>query len=152
VSESNSDASIMLNSKRNIPALLLIYAGVCGTLALGTGYAFSYFTAASGENAKLSRTEKTVLDQRIASARQIREALSRPLPPPEPLPPITAKVAKHNNQQVAAREQRESREAAPSNFASISILSTVTLRPGLGADRSDAASSRTPKRDRLAGW
>lgn len=140
----------MSNSKRNIPALLLVYAGVCGTLALGTGYGFSYFTAASGENAKLSRTEKTVLDQRIASAREIREALSRPLPPVEPLPPITAKVAKNN--QVAAREQRESREGAVSSFANISILSTVTLRPGLGSDQSNAASSRTPKRDRLAGW
>jgi len=139
----------MLKSKHwNIPGLLLIYAGVCGTLALGTGYGFSYFTTATGENARISRTEKTVLDQRIASAREIREALSRPLPAIEPLPPITAKVAK-NNVNVAARQHRESREGAVSNFANISILSTVTLRPGQG---SDSGSSRTPKRERLAGW
>jgi hypothetical protein len=137
-----------MSKQWNIPTLLLIYAGVCGTLALGTGYAFSYLSVATGDSAKLSRTEKTVLDQRLASAREIREALSRQLPGPEPLPPITAKVAKNN--QVAAREK--SREGAVSDFANISILSTVTLRPGLGSDRSDAASSRTPKRERLAGW
>jgi hypothetical protein len=139
-----------MSKQWNIPTLLLIYAGVCGTLALGTGYAFSYLSVATGENAKIARTEKTVLDQRLASAREIRQALSRPLPGPEPLPPITAKVAKHNH--VAARARSESREGAVSNFANISILSTVTLRPGLGSDRSDAASSRTPKRERLAGW
>lgn len=140
-----------MSKHRNLPALFLIYAGVCGTLALGTGYAFSTFATATGETAKLSRAEKTVLDQRIASAREIRAALSRPLPPIEPLPPISSKVAK-DNQVAAARESRGSREGAVSNFANISILSTVTLRPGLGSDQSSAASSRTPKRDRLAGW
>ena len=118
----------MMKSQRNVPALLLMYAGICGTLALGTGYAFSHFTVAAGENAKLSRTEKTVLDQRVASAREIREALSRPIPRPEPLPPISTKVAKSNNQKVATRESRRSRESSMPDFASISILSTVTLR------------------------
>jgi hypothetical protein len=35
----------------------------------------------------------TLLANRIESARQIRQALARPIPPPEPLGPITAKLA-----------------------------------------------------------
>src|SRR5262245_39892902 len=35
---------------------------------------------------------KTLPDERIASARAIRQALETPIAPAEPLPPITAKV------------------------------------------------------------
>jgi hypothetical protein len=37
------------------------------------------------------RAAKTKLDERIETAREIRKALATPIPPPEPLPPITAK-------------------------------------------------------------
>jgi hypothetical protein len=36
---------------------------------------------------------KTLLAERIETARQIREALAKPIPPPEPLGPITARPA-----------------------------------------------------------
>ena len=39
------------------------------------------------------REAKTLLDERIETARQIRRALATPIPPPEPLEPITAKPA-----------------------------------------------------------
>jgi hypothetical protein len=37
------------------------------------------------------KAAKTKLDERIETAREIRNALSTPIPPPEPLQPITAK-------------------------------------------------------------
>lgn len=39
------------------------------------------------------KAAKTLLDERIETARQIRRALATPIPPPERLPPITAKPA-----------------------------------------------------------
>jgi len=39
-------------------------------------------------------SSKTLLAERIETARQIREALARPIPPPEPLGPIKAKPAR----------------------------------------------------------
>jgi hypothetical protein len=151
----------MPKHRRSIPSLVMTYAGVFGIVAFTTAYALSNAALLLGDS-DASMRDKTVLDQRIASAREIREALSRPLPPVAPLPPITAKVAKPNS--VAAREPRE-REVSPNSFAGLSILSTVTLRPGLGEperassyaaeDRSGSTSRRvSTKRDRLgmAGW
>jgi hypothetical protein len=37
------------------------------------------------------KAAKTKLDERIETARQIRKSLATPIPPPEPLQPITAK-------------------------------------------------------------
>ena len=40
-----------------------------------------------------SEKHVTRLDQAVANAREIRAALAKPIPRPEPLPPITAKLA-----------------------------------------------------------
>ena len=42
----------------------------------------------------VSKAAITKLDERIETARQIRRALATPVPPPDPLPPITAKPAR----------------------------------------------------------
>lgn len=39
------------------------------------------------------QVDKTLLDERIASSREVKQALSTPLSPVEPLPPITAQLA-----------------------------------------------------------
>ena len=47
--------------------------------------------------AGLSQTaeiEKTLLDTRVESSREIRQALAKPIPRPEPLGPVTAKLAR----------------------------------------------------------
>jgi len=46
--------------------------------------------------------DKTLLDQRIASSREIQQALRTPLPPIEPLPPITAQLANPRAIKVAS--------------------------------------------------
>ena len=76
-----------------VPALLVIYVGVFGVLALLAGFIFTKATIASEEADGRAEREKTVLNGRIESAREIRRALARPVPPPDPLPPITAKLA-----------------------------------------------------------
>jgi hypothetical protein len=43
------------------------------------------------------KAAKTKLDERIETAREIRKALATPIPPPEPLQPITAKPRRAEN-------------------------------------------------------
>ena len=83
----------MRDRKGSVPELLLIYVSVLGILALIVGYGFTKVTVASEEATRRSEQEKTVLAERIESAREIRRALARPVPPPDPLPPVTAKLA-----------------------------------------------------------
>ena len=40
-----------------------------------------------------TQRERTLLDFRMESSREIRQALAKPLPQPEPLPPITARLS-----------------------------------------------------------
>jgi hypothetical protein len=49
-----------------------------------------------------TEADKTLLDQRLASSREIKQALSTPLPPIDPLPPITAHLANPRAVQVAS--------------------------------------------------
>ena len=48
--------------------------------------------AATGLSQQVQR-DQTYLDLRVQSSREIRQALATPLPPLEPLPPITARPA-----------------------------------------------------------
>src|SRR5215218_8060458 len=92
----------MRDRKWSVPALLLIYAGLFGILALIIGYGFTKVTMASEEATRRAQQEKTLLNERIESAREIRRALARPVPPPDPLPPITAKLANPEKAKLAA--------------------------------------------------
>ena len=49
-----------------------------------------------------NEVDKTLLQQRIASSREIQKALSTPVPPPGPLPPITAHLANAQSVQTAS--------------------------------------------------
>jgi hypothetical protein len=86
----------------SIPLLLTVYVGVLGTVALCAGYAYSSADFKSEQGSTRPAREKTVLDERIATAREVKEALRRPIPRPEPLGPITAKVANALGRNVVA--------------------------------------------------
>ncbi len=62
-------------------------------VASGVGYASVRATLVTADESAESKREKTRLDERITSAREIRASLSKPQPPVKPLPPITAKLA-----------------------------------------------------------
>jgi len=69
---------------------------------LGVGVAMSNVNFDSFESRAASEREKTILDERIANAREIKAALSKPIARPEPLSPITAKRSNPVSAAVAA--------------------------------------------------
>jgi hypothetical protein len=84
--------------RRNSPLLTVGYfLGSAILVVMAVGLARALIDVPAGRQAK------TLLDERIETARQIRRALATPVPPPEPLEPITAKPA---------REQRSSPSSA----------------------------------------
>jgi len=98
-------------TERGIPTLLAIYFGVFALLTGGAFFAYTKFTQASEQMAQSRSRERTVLDERLASLRAIKEALRKPLPKPQPLPPITAKVANpHPKVEVAEKAERKSKK------------------------------------------
>src|SRR5437762_9649318 len=76
---------------RGIPSLLAIYFGIIGTLVAGAGLGLTKIVDASTGMARHSEREKSLLDERLATARNIKQVLAKPVPRPEPLAPITAK-------------------------------------------------------------
>jgi hypothetical protein len=82
---------------------LLMYAAVALTLVGGIGAgAAAIVKAASAIHQQSSSRTKSPLESRIESAREIREALAKPVAHPQPLAPITAKLA-NPAAKVAAR-------------------------------------------------
>jgi hypothetical protein len=93
---------------RSIPALLAIYFGVFAALGGGAYFAYTTFTQASERMEQHRSRERTVLDERLATMRSIKEALRKPQPKPEPLPPITAKVANpHPKIEMADKAEKQ---------------------------------------------
>jgi hypothetical protein len=76
-----------------------IYASVALILGLGLGEAVIALEILGPR----TEVDKTLLQHRIASAREINQALDTPPPPVEPLPPITARLANSQAVQVASR-------------------------------------------------
>lgn len=72
---------------RRSPAIVFLryFLGAALVAVIAVGLAQALIDDPAGKAAK------TKLDERIESAREIRKALATPIPPPEPLQPITAK-------------------------------------------------------------
>src|SRR6478672_4146327 len=90
---------------RSFPAVIGAYLGML-LVACGVGYALIRATVATADARAESKREKTILDQRIATAREIREILSKPQPRVEPLPPITAKLANPRPSKVVGLDNK----------------------------------------------
>jgi len=106
----------------------LLRFGVFASVALAFGYGLSHSTVVT--NSIETRPEKTVLAQRVDTAREVRQALAKPLPAVEPLPPVTAKLANQPPQKstsVAVRDQRKYSKYAWYTDSPGSALSYVTL-------------------------
>jgi hypothetical protein len=87
---------------RGIPFMLAL--GVLGTAALFVTYAYSTLMFEDADR-MARRREKTILDERIATAQEIKQALRKPIPGPEPLPPITAKPERAPSKVASAPEK-----------------------------------------------
>ncbi len=72
----------------------LAYSGAVVTLVIGSALSLALIVSAGAGLSHTSEIEKTLLDARVESARAIKEALAKPIPRPEPLAPVTAKLAR----------------------------------------------------------
>ena len=117
-------------------AYILVLLVTCGG-----GYALMWATIATADTPVESKREKTVLDERIATAQEIKAVLSKPQPPIEPLPPVTANVANSHPTNVVGMDSKQkfihlSKEArgafAMHAFGSSSASSAGYNRAGTG--------------------
>ena len=106
------------------------------------GVATSNVNFDSFESRAASEREKTILDERIANAREIKAALSKPIPRPEPLPPVTAKRSNPVPAPVAATRQK-------TNKPKLSPAARNALAMGQKTD--DHATPSAPTFDRAVG-
>ena len=106
----------MTNQKHPLAALA-VYGVVAFTLMGGIGLGVAAI-ATTAVVSSPSVQDKTALQLRIESAREVREALAKPVPAPAPLPPITAKLerpvpkvaarpAPQRNPEYAMRQARQ---------------------------------------------
>jgi hypothetical protein len=120
---------------------IFIYASV----ALMTGLGLSEAVIALQILGPRTEVDQTVLEQRIASAREISRALSTPLPPLEPLPVITAQLANSRAVRVAspssARNPWSKTNSLPPEALDAMAKSLTTGSPELTGSLSDLSSS-----------
>ena len=120
---------------RGIPSLLAIYFGIVGILVAGAGFGLTKIVDASAGMARHSEREKSLLDERLATARNIKQMLAKPVPRPEPLAPISAKP-EHAASKVAVTPARPKLSAeARDAMASTDFPAQSRTRPADNYDR-----------------
>jgi hypothetical protein len=110
----------MTEARRTLSSVL-VYASVVAVLFGGVICALAAMMAfAAGLDQHAERT-KSPLELRIESAREVRTALSKPIPASQPLPPITAKLEKPVAKVAAARpaSRRTAMRQARQLFANV---------------------------------
>jgi hypothetical protein len=122
---------------RGIPSLLAIYFGIIGTLVVGAGLGLTKIVDASAGMAHHSEREKSLLDERLATARSIKQVLAKPVPRPEPLAPITAKPEHAASKTAAALKPARPKLSAEARdaMASTDVLAQTQSRPTDNYDR-----------------
>jgi hypothetical protein len=108
----------MMNNRSSILSLAM-YVAVAGTLVGGIGVALTVVASTVVSHEAVARA-KTPFEIQLESAREVREALAKPIPAPQPLPQITAKLEKpvakvaatrplspKRNTEVAMRQSRQ---------------------------------------------
>ena len=106
-----------MNNRSSVLSVAM-YLAVAATLVGGIGVALSAVTSSVVSQQSVARA-KTPFEIQLDSAREVREALAKPIPAPQPLPRITAKLEKpvakvvarsvppKRNTEVAMRESRQ---------------------------------------------
>ena len=112
---------------RGVPFALAVYFAAIGTLLTCAGVGIGQVVKASaGLSQQAGERDKTLVELRAESAREIRHALAKPLPRPEPLSPITARVAHvAGSVVVASRTDRQKlMDQARDAFAGVELSSS----------------------------
>jgi hypothetical protein len=100
-----------MSALKNTAAGLAIYVAVAVLLLGGIGVSLAALVN-TAITAEPSVRAKSPLDARIESAQEVRLALAKPIPGPDPLPPITAKVKRPASRVAARRASRPNQELA----------------------------------------
>jgi hypothetical protein len=88
------DERPFMSECRNVSAAVVMYSTAIVALIFCSGIGLMIVASASIAPNQKAEAEKTILEQRIESAREVRAALAKGVAKPEPLPPITAKLAR----------------------------------------------------------
>jgi hypothetical protein len=91
---------------------LIAYCLVGGIALGGLGGAATVLGKATSDSQSQAKT-KTVLEVQVESAREIREALARPVAGPEPLPPISSKLSKPETKIAEAKVDPQPKPKRP---------------------------------------
>lgn len=119
-------------------AYILVLLVTCGV-----GYALMWATIATADSPVKSKREKTVLDERVATAQEIKAVLSKPQLPIEPLPPVTANVANSHPTNVVGMDGKQ-------KFIQLSKEARGAF--AMDASRSSRGSSAGYNRAGTGGW
>jgi hypothetical protein len=96
---------------RKCSTALLTYCAVAAALVACSSLSLAVVIGAGAGLSQPVETEKTLLDHRVESSREIRQALLRPVPRPEPLGPITATLARRVEPTKLVAKPKLSKEA-----------------------------------------
>jgi len=127
------DEEQFMSEARKWSNAFLTYCGVAAALVICSSVSLALVINAGAGLSHTAEIEKTLLDYRVESSREIRQALSKPIPRPEPLGPITAKLARSLEATTLAAKPKLSKQAADA-FASAD-LPTVSSRTNAVPDR-----------------
>ena len=106
-----------MNNRSSVLSVVM-YLAVAATLVGGMGVALTAVASSVVSQQSVARA-KTPFEIQLDSAREVRAALAKPIPAPQPLPEITAKLEKPiakvaarsvppgRNTEVAMRESRQ---------------------------------------------
>lgn len=94
-----------MRKDRSSVSVMTVYVAVTVALICGTAIALTAVVASSIPTER-SAQSKTPFELQLESAREIRRTLARPIERPEPLPPITAKIARPAAKVAIARTDR----------------------------------------------
>jgi hypothetical protein len=83
----------MSNYSRGYFSIFFLYVGVIVIALAGIAIGLTAIVKTATRLTQQVQRDQTLLDLRIQSSREIRQALGKPLPPLQPLPPITARLA-----------------------------------------------------------
>ena len=106
---------------------LILYIGVVGFALASIAFGLTTVVKSTIGTLQQTQQERTLLDVRMESAREIRQALAKPVPHPEPLPPVTTRVTRALGPTVIASNGHHPQlmDVARDAFANMEPISLV---------------------------
>jgi hypothetical protein len=126
---------LFMPNARALPTAVLTYLGVIGLLVVCAFLGIAMVVKASTAISQRTDRERTLLDLRLESAREIQQALAKPLPPVEPLPVITRKAVARTEETNTAKLTGEKLPRRGHNAFASGVFSSQHAPSALSFDR-----------------